>query len=302
MKLKILAPAKINLYLEILKKKNDEPMHDVELVMQSVSLFDILKISCAKINSGDNEINLQVNSDLLKELPVEKNLAYIACREFLKSLNLTGYSVEIDIEKNIPINAGLAGGSTDAAAVLVGLSCFFGGRHNIVDVASNVGSDVPFCIRGGTCLATDKGTNLKKLRNIQNLKILICKPKFDVCTRKAYEAFDRKFLKVKYEKNDMTPILEAIESGNVFDLAKGIYNRFEEILEGEEKEKISYIKNTMEECGALGTAMSGSGSAVFGVFNSISKIKGCYKVLNQVYSETFICETVDFGCKVIDQS
>ena len=119
MKLKILAPAKINLYLEILKKKNDEPMHDVELVMQSVSLFDVLRISCAKINSGDNEINLQVNSDLLKELPVEKNLAYIACREFLKSLNLTGYSVEIDIE-NKKINTVLCCGDREVFYTLCG--------------------------------------------------------------------------------------------------------------------------------------------------------------------------------------
>ena len=118
MRVTVLAPAKINLYLEILRKESFETMHNIETIMQSVSLFDTVRIRCSRIDLKTNKINLQSNSKTLQKLPAEKNLVYVACIEFLNFFQLNGYSFKINIEKNIPINAGLAGGSTDAAAVL----------------------------------------------------------------------------------------------------------------------------------------------------------------------------------------
>ncbi len=291
----VLAPAKINLYLEVLKK-TPQTMHDIETIMQTVSLFDVIRIEYSRINLKTNKINLQSNSKILNELPVEKNLVYVACKEFFRYSHLSGYSFRIHVEKNIPINAGLAGGSTDAAAVLVGLNYIFCKTCNILNIARKIGSDVPFCIWGGAALALSTGTELTKLKSMENVYILICKPFFDVCTKAAYKKFDDKYGNVEYTKRDVHSILDAISRGKFLNVANNLYNRFEEIIDSEE---VEYIKGVMKQYGALSSLMTGSGSAVFGIFEDERSAKNCENELRNSYTEVFLCNPLTFGCKLL---
>lgn len=284
MEITVNAPAKINLYLDILNKRSDG-YHDVEMIMQTVSLFD--KITIKKSNKNGIFITSNYNFDV----DVKKNTAYIAAEKFFEHIKLTDQGICINMQKQIPVGAGLAGGSSDAAAVLIALNELFErklSKNELVAIGEKVGADVPFCIFGGTMLATGTGTTLSPLPSLKNCHILIVKPPFSVSTKLAYQASDQ----FPCEKNkSINNIIAAIKSNNLKDTAKNIYNRFEKVLNFDE---IAKIKNILNENGALNSCMTGTGSAVYGVFEDEEKAIYCKKILSKNYKDIFLVSPISY--------
>ena len=184
-KIKILAPAKINLSLDINGIRNDG-YHELEMIMQTVALYDIIKLK--KIPQG---IELSTSDE---NLPEDKdNLAYQAAQLIKNRAELTG-GIAIELKKNIPIAAGLAGGSSDAAAVLKGVNKLYDldySYNTLVDMAKEIGTDVPFCLKGGTALATGKGDQLVQLPDINSQILILVKPPLSVSTPEIYKKYDK---------------------------------------------------------------------------------------------------------------
>ena len=185
-KIKIQCPAKINLNLKVFKKDESTGFHPIKSIMQAINLFDYITI---QISDGD-EIIQKGNS---KEIPYnESNICYKAAKLFLETINKKA-KIEIEIEKNIPVCAGLAGGSTDAAGVLYGLNELFSrplSKNQIHNLASKLGSDLNFCLEGGTKLCTNRGEKLEN-REFSEFDITLVKPKnLKISTKEAYLAFD----------------------------------------------------------------------------------------------------------------
>jgi len=301
MRINILAPAKINLYLEVLKRAPGENLHKIETIMQTVSLFDSVSVECKKNNTSKNKIDIFTNSKDLNGLPKFKNLAYVACNNFLEISKIHGFSLNIKISKNIPIGAGLAGGSSDAAAVLKGLNYIFKDickESKLKEIAKNVGTDVPFLLSGGTVVAKEVGTQIRKIKNLKNFYIVICKPSFEVFTKEAYKAFDEKYQSENYEKNGIEEIIKSINEEDIQGASERLYNRFEKVINSNE---IVCIKKVIKQNGALAALMSGSGSSVFGIFKEKREAIKCFETLKKIYKNVFLCEPVNFGCKILSK-
>lgn len=286
MEITIKAPAKINLYLEVLNKRADG-YHEVEMVMQTVSLYD--KIVVKKKN--DRKIKITSNKQIIND--VEKNTAYIAAKKFFEYTKLLNKGLEIKIQKEIPIGAGLAGGSSDAAAVLCGLNKLFECKltlKELIYIGSQVGADVPFCIVGGTQLATGIGTTFVSLPKIPDCKIVIVKPDFSISTQEAYQACD-KF--IDEQRQDINNIKAALESKDIEKISKNIYNRFEEVMNLPE---VMQIKRVLNRGGAINSCMTGTGSAVYGIFEDEAKAIRCRDDLSKNYKEVFIVSPLNQGC------
>lgn len=290
MKVKVKAPAKINLSLDVLGKRPDG-YHEIATVMQAVSLYDFVTIETS--DSGRVEIVCDYPS-----VPCdESNIVYKACVEFFKYIGEDMPSLKITIDKLIPTGAGLAGGSADGAAVIVGLNKMFTAHlkeDELCEIGTKVGADVPFCIVGGTQLAKGTGTDMEKLTMMPRCKLVICKPEFSVSTAEAYSRVDSANLSHPQYTLEM---VRAIYARDIYMTTATLFNDFEIALDLDE---IKSIKGAMLKCKALGTSMSGSGSAVFGVFNSDRKAEKCLKYLKETYNKVFICEPIKLGCTVID--
>lgn len=255
------AYGKINLTLDILGRM-ENGYHEVEMIMQQVSLYDSVQIS--EKTDGPAEI-----SSNCPWLPSDgRNLAYKAAEAFARA---TGYDVPVKIRigKYIPVASGLAGGSSDAAAVLRGLNILTKAglsTEELCKIGRDIGSDVPFCITGGTALATGRGDELRPLPPMPDCRILLAKPRLSVSTPAAYAEFDR-------AKNithpDTASCIQALEHGDLAALAAGMHNVFEDSLPIPEVEK---LKQIMKEHGALCANMSGSGPTVFGIFTDESAV------------------------------
>ncbi len=285
MYIRVFAPAKINLALEILGVL-ENGYHEVDMVMQSIDLCDEIIIE----DTSNNELIVECNKDL--SCKPENNLAYKAAKKFFDYTGLKDIGVKINILKNIPQRAGLAGGSTDAAAVLYALNSFFEAKiseHELSELGCKIGSDVPFCLKGGCLHATGTGTNLYLIPSLKNCFLVVVKPKISICTKKAYTLYDSyKSLKLKSTEN----IIKCLKSQNLHGVSKNIFNRFEEVLNNTE---ILNIKKSLCSNGALGACMSGSGSAVFGIFEDKNKAIECIKKLKKIYSQIFLCKPLDHG-------
>ena len=278
MEITVNAPAKINLYLDILNKRNDG-YHEVEMIMQTVSLFD--KITIKKSDKKGIKVTSTYNFDE----DIKKNTAYIAAEKFFEHTKLINPGISINIQKQIPVGAGLAGGSSDAAAVLIALNTLFEcnlSKGELANIGEKIGADVTFCIFGGTMLATGTGTALSPLLSLKNCHVLIVKPTFSVSTKLAYQASDQ----TPREKNkSIDNIISAIKSNNLRDIAKNIYNRFETVLNFDE---VTNIKNILNKNGALNSCMTGTGSAVYGIFEDKEKAIYCKNLLNKNYKDVFL--------------
>ena len=288
-KVTLKAPAKINLTLDIIGKRADG-YHLVKMLMQTIDLFDKIEIT---LRNHDN-ILLYSNS---KKIPLnEKNIAFKAAKEFFNQTKTSNCGIDISIVKSIPISAGLAGGSTDAAAVIMGLNHLFNSNlqpKELCDIASKVGADVPFCLLGGTMLAEDIGTVLTPLPDIPDCFIVLAKPNISVSTKKAYALHD----KYKFLKNENSePAIKYLCNNNLKNLAESLYNRFEEVLNIKE---VNNIKKDMLCLGTLGACMSGSGPTVFSLFDNKDKAYHCFNELCKSYSEVFICKPLNRGCMII---
>ena len=302
MNLTLLAPAKINLYLEVLKKIPSQHLHNIETIMQTVSLFDLVSINCNKSNTKKNKIEIFTDCNCLNRLPKFKNLCYIAADSFFESNKIYGFSLSIKVKKKIPLNAGLAGGSSDAAAVLKGLNCIFKNTCDALfleEIAKKIGTDVPFLLSGGTVVAKGVGTQIKKIKSLESFYVLICKPNFDIFTEKAYKKFDKKYEMESYENNGMDDIISAINVASIKLVAEKLYNRFEVVAQSS---VVTFIKSFMKQNGALGALMSGTGSSVFGIFKEREKADKCKKVLKKSFKNVFLCEPINFGCKILGKN
>lgn len=279
------APAKINLYLDVLKRRNDG-YHEVEMVLQSVNLCDVVTIK----KTNDCKINLTCTCKVTNQ--TQDNAAYIAAKKFFAHTNIKNPGININIEKRIPQGAGLAGGSTDAAATLIGLDRLFDSgfsKSQLAKIGGEIGADVPFCIYGGTMLATGTGTTLTPLPSIANCWIIIVKPSFSVSTKSAYEMLDR-CAENQIIKREISDLVGAIKNKNLQDIALNVYNRFEFVLNIEE---VSKIKKILKKGGALNSCMTGSGSAVFGIFNDEEKAQKCKTNLCNEYEQVFLTTPVN---------
>lgn len=255
------AYAKLNYTLDVLNKREDG-YHEISSVMQSIELADIVTVS---IEEGEAGIKITADRE---DVPTDSsNTAYRAVEAFWQEVeDITPCRVSIDIQKNIPSQAGLGGSSADAAFVISALDYLYGTEMFLGDLASigaKVGADVPFCIIGGTMLAEGIGEELSSLPAIPQSRILICKPDFSVSTPELYQIIDT----VNIQKRpDFESMRSAIDNQDLEMIGRNLCNVFEEALPEEEFKRIEKIKQTMLQGGALGASMTGSGSAVFGIF------------------------------------
>ena len=252
------AYAKINYYLDVTNKRPDG-YHDLVSVMQTVSLFDTLTLTPRE----DGQVVLL--SDMPG--PAEKNLAVRAARAYFAGGETHGYT--ITLEKHIPAAAGLGVGSADAAAVLRALDRAEG-RHtpaSLRAIAAALGADVPFCLVGGTCLCRGVGEILTPLENRAEPVLVIAAGGEGVSTPAAFDALDARENKTT-EKNDPFPLISALEQGDTAGLAAHLFNSFEPVILGE-RPVAGALKKTLLDAGAAAALMSGSGPAVFGVFEDV---------------------------------
>jgi 4-diphosphocytidyl-2-C-methyl-D-erythritol kinase len=266
--LSLKAPAKINLYLEITANRADG-YHDLVMVLQSIDLSDRLDIHTI----GTDQIFIHCNHP---EVPTdETNLAYKAAK-LLQDLYPDFGGVDITITKNIPIGAGLAGGSTNAAAVLVGIDRLWNlglTQGELRELSAQLGSDVPFCISGGTVLAVGRGELLSPLPTLENLALVICKPrKLGISTVWAYQTFrSQGLLATKSQPSHSSQMLAAISSRDESShrqIARLLYNDLERVVLPAYPE-IAKIKQDLEAQECLGVLMSGSGSTVFAIAQNL---------------------------------
>ena len=258
------AHAKINLGLDITGLRGDG-YHLVDMVMQAVTLSDRIIIK----DNGSSDIRLTSDA---KHLPLdEHNLAYKAAKLMQDAFPGTG-GVDIHIEKNIPVAAGLAGGSTDAAAVMTGINELFGlgtDKGKLMEMAVKLGADVPYCIFGGTARAEGIGEVITKLSDLPDCFILISKPSCSVSTRETYERYDA-LTEVLHP--DIEGMIRCIETGDMPGMSAKMGNVLEYVTEPMHP-VISDIKRVARENGAVSSMMSGSGPSVFSIFDDEEKLK-----------------------------
>ncbi len=250
------ARAKINLSLDVLGKRPDG-YHDIRMIMQTISLHD--KIYLEIIPKG-----IEIESDC-RWIPSDSdNIAYKAADLLIKEYNISN-GVKIRIRKEIPVAAGLAGGSADAAAVLKGMNILFNldiGETDILSFGKRIGADVPFCLKGGTILAEGIGEVLTDIGPMPKVDIVLVKPKISVSTAWVYKNLD---LGKVTKRPDTDFLLSAIKENKIDLIAQNMRNVLESVTE-RKYAIIEEIKNKLVRFGAVGSMMSGSGPTVFGIF------------------------------------
>ena len=252
------ACAKLNLSLDVTGKR-DDGYHELVMLMQTVSVADELQLSL-------NESGKVTASCSLRFIPTdERNLAVRAAQCFLCAVGMEGVGVHIHMDKRIPVGAGMGGGSADAAAVLRGMDLLLEtrlGRAALEKLAEQIGSDVAFCVAGGTSLARGRGERLEDLPAMPDCRFVICKPEFSISTPELYRRIDETALR---RHPDTAGLLQALEQGELRELCRRMYNVFEDVPDRRMR-TVREIKGRLLDHGALGAMMTGTGSAVFGVF------------------------------------
>ena len=258
------ALAKINLGLDVLGKR-ENGYHDVRMVMQTIYLYDNVTMEKTE------EAGIQLECNLFY-LPVdESNIAYKAAKLLMDEFDIKE-GVHIVLDKHIPVAAGLAGGSANAAAVLVGMNRLFSlglTQEELMERGVSLGADVPYCVMRGTVLAEGIGEVLTPLPPLPKCCVLIAKPGISVSTKTVYEKLDSQEIE---EHPDIDGILEGLKQGDLLKVASSMGNVLETVTIGDYP-VIEQIKDVMKEAGALNAMMSGSGPTVFGIFDDRSKAK-----------------------------
>jgi 4-diphosphocytidyl-2-C-methyl-D-erythritol kinase len=276
------AHAKINLSLDVLNKRNDG-YHNLRMIMQTIQLHDTISIQ--KIPSG-------VEIDCVASYVPNNstNIAYKAAEAMISKYNLDA-GVRIKIEKKIPVAAGLAGGSADAAAVIKGINSLFNlgiKQNELMETGSTIGADVPYCIMGGTALAEGIGEELTSLSLLNDIPILIVKPKIGVSTAWVYKNLN--FDKV-ISRPDTEALISAIQNKDIRFIAQNMRNVLESVTVVKHP-IIEKIKNILLEEGAIGSMMSGSGPSVFGIFDDKDKAISAYKKMKKSKNECILTFTI----------
>lgn len=272
---------KINLGLDVLHKREDG-YHEIKTIMQQISLSDTLTLREMKddIALGSNNNDLPMDSS---------NLVYKAWKAIQRRTGINR-GIEINIHKRIPIAAGLAGGSTNASAVLKGLNELWGlglKEEELKNIGVEIGADVPYCIMGGTALAKGIGEKLTKLRAFKDKNLLLINPGIGISTAQVYNSLKLE----KKPKVDIKKIISSIEKDDLKSVAESIANVMEEVVI-EKNPIISEIKKDMIKYGALGSLMSGSGPTVFGLFEDEEKSIFCKEKLKEKYATVILTKTV----------
>ena len=256
------------------------------MVMQSVDLCDEITV-----DRGDGGIALTCSD---ARLPQDgRNIAYKAAAAFFEATNIEPNAV-ITIEKKIPFEAGLAGGSADAAAVIVGLDRLYGTNLSVqkmCDIGLTVGSDVPFCIKGGTCIAQNRGEVLSEVKPLKDCFIVLAKPEKGVSTAAAFAAADNSYI---YHP-DSIRMLDACSNGDFEGICKYAGNVFEQVIEVADRVE---FKRVMRSYGSLLCQMSGSGPTVFGLFENEDDAKKCAQELKKICPNVFVTVPVNHGAVI----
>lgn len=279
------APAKLNLTLDVLGKREDG-YHEMKMVMQSVSLVDNLTLT-----TGPGEgIGLSTN---LGFLPLdEHNLAAQAALKLKEATGADWGRLDIKLEKQIPVCAGMAGGSSDAAAVLRGLNTLCGlglTLEELAKVGEKVGSDVPYCVLGGTALAQGRGEVITPLPPLPECYVVLAKPAFPISTPELFAQLDDR----KTRRRPDTPgVLKALEEGDLAGVARRMFNIFEEVLPSRRQAQVEELKSELLRCGALGASMTGTGPTVFGLFEEEEGAKEAESTLKNLCRDVFLAKTI----------
>lgn len=282
--IRVSAYAKLNLSLDVLSRR-DDGFHELRMVMQSVALHDDLLI----LLNRTGHFGAQTNR---RYLPCDaNNIAVRAAELFLRETGHAGMGAFVRLRKRIPVCAGLGGGSSDAAAVLRALNTSLRTGLTAAELEAlggRLGSDVPYCIAGGTVLAEGRGERLTPLSALPATDVVICKPDFPISTPALFSRVDSRGSRCH---PDTDGILRALETGDRDRVARRMYNVFEDVL-GRRAGAIAAIKSALLDHGALGAVMSGTGSAVFGLFPDRSGAERACLALRGTYRECFCTETI----------
>lgn len=270
--------AKVNLTLDVLGKRPNG-YHDVLMIMQTVSLYDLVLVD--RTNSG-----ISISSNL-KFLPTnENNIAYKAAKIFFEHTGITG-GAKIMMHKNIPVAAGLAGGSGNGAAVLCALDRLYSTKltnDELMALGLELGADVPYCIMGGTALASGIGEVLTPLPSLPNCTILLVKPPISISTPSIYQEIDSTQI---LERPDTNAMISALKSGDIHNVSNNLSNVMGTVTEGMHP-IIKGIRRKMLMNGALGAVMSGSGPSVFGIFPDYETAKKSHDSFAFQFKEVYI--------------
>lgn len=276
------APAKINLFLSV-EKKREDGFHDLKMIMQSISLYDVIYIDIIKNNivkSINDRIKLVCN---LKYIPCdEKNLIYKYVKYFYEKYNITD-SIKIVLKKHIPVAAGMGGGSSDAASIIMFMNKYYKlglDYEALVNIASLYGSDIAFFINNSFGICEGKGEVIRKLPQIKGYYILIVTPNERISTKDVYNKYDEKENNLKKEiikKKKYECLMDAIRRRNIDEIANNIYNDLEPVTM-ETTPIIKELSEKIKSLGALNVMMSGSGPTVYGIF------KTCYKAMTAKFA------------------
>jgi len=278
------AYAKLNLSLDIIAKRPDG-YHDLRMIMQSIDLADTLSL---QQRAGEG-LSL---STTLSFLPRDSsNIAAKAASRFFEEISLPHPGLALHIDKQIPVCAGMAGGSSDGAAMLrllrrqyaPSMSC-----EELEQIGALVGSDVPYCVRGGTVLAEGRGEILTDLPPLPSCYFVVCKPDFSISTPELFSQVQVKKLRCHPDTSGM---IAALEQGDLEGVARRLYNVFEDVLP-RKYSQVFAIKHELLERGALASSMTGSGPTVFGIFTEHEQALDAADALSKQYRATFCCRNV----------
>ena len=278
------AYAKVNLTLDVLGKR-DDGYHDLQSVMQTISLRDDIEID---IGTGKP---WKLVCDKVGIPCDERNLAWKAAKVYCETMKKDPDGLEIRITKRIPSQAGLGGGSADAAAVLRALNGHYGNPLSIMALAelgAQVGSDVPFCVVGGTAMVEGRGELLRMLPNMPDCVFVVCKPDFSISTPELFKKIDEKTVAKRPDNQAME---SAILAGDLGRVAENFCNVFDPVVT-EEHLELNYIKSIFNSYGSVGQQMTGSGSAVYCVVPEFEYAAVICNMLRENYPQVFIAKPV----------
>ena len=276
--------AKLNLTLDVLGKREDG-YHDLQSVMQTISVRDDVEID---IGTGKPWALLCDKENIPTD---ERNLAWKAAKVFFDAVKKDPNGIEIRITKRIPVEAGLGGGSADAAAVLRALNRHYDNPLSILALAelgAQVGSDVPFCVVCGTAMVEGRGERLRKLADMPDCVFVICKPDFSCSTAELYRKLDENAVAKRPDNQLME---SALLSGDLGKVAEQVFNVFDPVVTAEHLE-LNYIKSIMNSYGAVAQQMTGSGSAIFGIMPNFEYAAVVCNMLKDNYPQVFIAKPV----------
>lgn len=277
----IFCPAKINLFLEVGGVRPDG-YHNIDSIMQSIDLCDILTLTFA---DGEGRVTLSCTEQSLSD--AENNLAARAVRTYMTKAGISGVDVHIEIEKNIPIAAGLAGGSADAAGALILMERHFCalGREELYNLGGTLGADVPFCMMRGAARARGIGDLLEPIRSLsREFSVVVAVSGEGVSTKEAYAG-------VPEGHRTADDMKKMLESGDIFGVCDGIYNAFEQTV-CRLRPAVNTAKSLMLDGGALCSLMSGSGPSVFGIFSDMDLAERAAEQLRSIGYRAFVTFSV----------